>query len=108
MALADRIILSFGWRRRLIAFIAGAAGALAMAPLDLFPALMIPMTAAVWLMDGSSHGGKGAAQGLPTIQLHPMALPIVEAQRLHMVEPVERPGEAGGGILPTGEQNERG
>jgi len=60
MTLADRIILSFGWRRRLIAFLAGAAGALAMAPLDLFPALMIPMTAAVWLIDGSSHGGKGA------------------------------------------------
>ncbi len=60
MALADRIILSFGWRRRLIAFIAGAAGALAMAPFDLFPALFVPMVAAVWLIDGSSQASKGA------------------------------------------------
>ena len=60
MVLADRIILSWGWRRRLIAFFAGASGALAMAPFDIFPALAIPMMAAVWLIDGSSQALKGA------------------------------------------------
>jgi len=59
MILADRIILSFGWRRRLTAFVAGAFGALAMAPVDFFPALFVPMMAAVWLIDGSSRAFKG-------------------------------------------------
>ena len=61
MALADLIILSFGWRRRCIALAAGAVGALAMAPFDLFPALLVPMVTAVWLVDGSSQAFK--AQG---------------------------------------------
>ena len=39
LAIAQTIMLSEGWRRRLIAFAAGAAGALAMAPFDIFPAL---------------------------------------------------------------------
>lgn len=41
-----------GWRRRLIAFAAGATGALALAPLNFVPAFFIPMMAAVWLIDG--------------------------------------------------------
>lgn len=52
-ALAAAVTNASGWRRRLIAFAAGAAGALAMAPLDLWPALAIAMTAAVWLIDGA-------------------------------------------------------
>ena len=59
MALSDRIILSHGWRRRLVAFAAGVVGALAMAPFDLFPALFVPMVTAVWLIDGSSQAFKG-------------------------------------------------
>ena len=58
MALADRIILAWGWRRRLIAFSAGAAGALAMAPVNFFPAMFVPLTVAVWLIDGSSHASR--------------------------------------------------
>jgi apolipoprotein N-acyltransferase len=50
--LARRIALSSGWRRRFVALLAGASGALAMAPVDVFPALVIPMTVAVWLIDG--------------------------------------------------------
>ena len=59
MAFADRIILSWGWGRRGLAFAAGACGALAMAPFDLFPAFFIPMVVAVWLIDGSAQSVKG-------------------------------------------------
>lgn len=51
--LADRVILAWGWPRRLIALGCGAVGALALAPLELWPLLAVPMTAAVWLIDGS-------------------------------------------------------
>ena len=51
--LADRVVLAWGWPRRLIALICGASGALALAPLDLWPLMVVPMTVAVWLIDGS-------------------------------------------------------
>ena len=51
--LADAIILSSGWPRRLVAFVAGAVGALALAPIGFGPALIVPMVVAVWLLDGS-------------------------------------------------------
>jgi apolipoprotein N-acyltransferase len=54
-AIATAIILASGWRRCLIAFSAGAIGALAMAPINFFPAFIIPMTAAVWLIDGCAE-----------------------------------------------------
>jgi apolipoprotein N-acyltransferase len=50
---ADAVILAWGWRRRVIALCAGASGALALAPLDLWPLIVVPMTVAVWLIDGS-------------------------------------------------------
>ena len=53
-ALAASIIHAIGWRRRLIALAAGAVGALAMAPFNFLPALALPMTIAVWLIDGSA------------------------------------------------------
>jgi apolipoprotein N-acyltransferase len=52
-ALADRVVLSFGWPRRLIALLAGACGALALAPFGLWPLVIVPMTAAIWLLDGA-------------------------------------------------------
>lgn len=52
-ALAYLVVLSQGWRRRTIAFIAGAVGSLALAPFDFFPALAVPMSVAVWLIDGA-------------------------------------------------------
>ena len=58
LSLADRVILASGWTRRLIALVAGAFGALAMAPVDIGPALIVPMVVAVWLLDGSSEGGQ--------------------------------------------------
>lgn len=51
--IAHRIILAYGWQRRFIAVVAGACGALALPPFDFFPAMMIPMSVSVWLIDGS-------------------------------------------------------
>ena len=59
ISIAHRIILSWGWQRRLIALLAGAVGALAMAPVDFFPAMIVPMTVAVWLLDGSVQADSG-------------------------------------------------
>lgn len=59
MALADRIILSWGWRRWLTAFTAGAAGALAMPPFGFLPALALSLTPAIWLLDGTLKAGAG-------------------------------------------------
>ena len=55
-ALATRIILSHGWTRCLIAAAAGALGALAMPPFGFFPALVVSLTVAVWLIDGAAIG----------------------------------------------------
>jgi apolipoprotein N-acyltransferase len=55
-ALADRVILAWGWRRAALAFVSGAIGALAMPPFGLWPALAVSLTIAVWLIDGSAAG----------------------------------------------------
>lgn len=52
--LPQRIILARGWTRRAIAFLAGATGALALAPFDVVPAMFVPLTVAVWLIDGAA------------------------------------------------------
>ena len=52
--LPRRIILARGWTRRAIAFFAGATGALALAPFDVIPAMFVPLTVAVWLIDGAA------------------------------------------------------
>jgi apolipoprotein N-acyltransferase len=57
--LAQTVILAWGWRRRGIAFAGGAAGALAMPPVDFAPALIVPMTLAVWLIDGAVDRAEG-------------------------------------------------
>ncbi|HKH34786.1 MAG TPA: apolipoprotein N-acyltransferase, partial [Beijerinckiaceae bacterium] len=53
-SIASWVILSWGWRRALIAFAAGAAGALAMPPFGMLPALAVSLTIAVWLIDGAA------------------------------------------------------
>lgn len=55
-ALTCWIVLSAGWPRRLTAAVAGACGALALAPVDAVPAMAVPMVVAVWLIDGSARG----------------------------------------------------
>ena len=58
-AIADSVILAWDWRRRAIAFLAGATGALALPPFDFLPAILAPMMTAVWLIDGSASTGAG-------------------------------------------------
>ncbi|MFJ5367623.1 apolipoprotein N-acyltransferase [Bosea sp. CER48] len=59
-ALAESVILSWGWRKRFIALLAGASGALALPPLDLWPVIIVPMTVAIWLLDGAVGTGMAA------------------------------------------------
>ncbi|TVR10226.1 MAG: apolipoprotein N-acyltransferase [Salinarimonadaceae bacterium] len=58
IAVAHAVILSWGWRRAAIAFVAGAAGALAMPPFGFAPALAVSLCVAVWLVDGAGEGGR--------------------------------------------------
>jgi apolipoprotein N-acyltransferase len=59
--LAGAVILSWGWPRRAIALAAGATGALALPPFGFAPAMILPMTVAVWLLDGAAGATRGAA-----------------------------------------------
>ena len=65
---ADPIILAWGWRRRLIAFAAGAIGAVALAPINFWPAILVPLVAAVWLIDGSAETNARGAVFLPSLR----------------------------------------
>lgn len=51
---AGRIILLWGWRRSMTAFLAGAIAVLAQAPYDFFPACFVSFTVLVWLLDGAA------------------------------------------------------
>ena len=67
-ALIYTIVLSYGWRRWLIAFAAGALSALAMAPLNAWPILFLTFPTLVCLIDGAGAGhwrgiGVAAATG---------------------------------------------
>jgi apolipoprotein N-acyltransferase len=64
-ALASRVILAWGWRRALLAWLAGALGALAMPPFGILPALAVSLTAAVWLLDGAAGTGRFGAVSSP-------------------------------------------
>ena len=56
------IILSWGWKRAAIALAAGALSALAMAPFNAWPVLLITFPVMVWLIDGA---GAGRWRGVP-------------------------------------------
>ncbi len=56
------IILSWGWKRAAIAFVAGALSALAMVPLNAWPVLFLTFPVMVWLIDGA---GAGRLRGVP-------------------------------------------
>lgn len=55
--LSHRVILAEDGARRTISFIAGATGALALAPFDIVPAMAVPLCVAVWLIDGAAGDG---------------------------------------------------
>jgi apolipoprotein N-acyltransferase len=56
------IILSWGWKRAVIAFSAGAVSSLAMAPFNAWPVLLLTFPVVVWLIDGA---GAGRHRGVP-------------------------------------------
>ncbi len=56
------IILAWGWKRALIALVAGAMSALAMAPFNVWPVLFLTFPVAVWLIDGAAAGKR---RGVP-------------------------------------------
>lgn len=58
-SLAGRVILLSGWRRALLAFVAGAGAALAQPPFDFFAACFIAFPILVWLLDGAVGSGRG-------------------------------------------------
>lgn len=60
------VILSWGWKRALIALLAGAASSLAMAPFNAWPVLFITFPIAIWLIDGAGAGRLG---GVPAAAL---------------------------------------
>lgn len=51
--LAGRIILLWGWRRALLAFLAGAIAVLGQAPYDFFAVGFVSFPLLVWLLDGA-------------------------------------------------------
>ncbi|TIN71249.1 MAG: apolipoprotein N-acyltransferase, partial [Mesorhizobium sp.] len=51
---AGRIILLWGWRRSLVAFVAGALAVLAQAPYDFFAVCFVSFPVLVWLLDGAT------------------------------------------------------
>jgi apolipoprotein N-acyltransferase len=58
--LAHSVVLAYGWRRALIAFVAGALSVLALAPFNAWPILFITFPVLVWLVDGSADAdGRG-------------------------------------------------
>ena len=56
------IILAWGWKRAIIALVAGALSALAMAPFNAWPVLFVTFPVAVWLIDGAAAGKR---RGVP-------------------------------------------
>jgi apolipoprotein N-acyltransferase len=57
--LAQTIVLVRGWRRILIAFLAGASSALALPPTNAWPVPFVTFPILVWLVDGTAGGRLG-------------------------------------------------
>jgi apolipoprotein N-acyltransferase len=52
--LAGRVILLWGWRRALTAFLAGAVAALAQPPFDFFAACFVAFPVLGWVLAGAA------------------------------------------------------
>lgn len=64
-SLAGRVILLWGWPRRLCALAAGAVAALALAPVDFLAAGFIAFCLLVWLLDGAVGRGGVIGRAFP-------------------------------------------
>jgi apolipoprotein N-acyltransferase len=62
-SLAKPVILAWGWRRALIAFLAGAASTLALAPINVWPVMFVTFPVLVWLLDGAATARWGSIAG---------------------------------------------
>jgi len=60
------IILAWGWKRAVVALVAGALSSLAMAPFNAWPVLFLTFPVMVWLIDGA---GAGRWRGVPAAAL---------------------------------------
>jgi len=60
------IILTWGWKRALVAMAAGALSVLALAPFNAWPVLFLTFPVLVWLIDGAGGGRLG---GIPAAAL---------------------------------------
>ena len=60
--IANQVTVLWGWRRALVALVAGALSALAFAPFDVFPVLFATVPVFVWLIDGTT-APEGAGRG---------------------------------------------
>ena len=56
-AIALRLVVLWGWRRALVAMLAGAASVLALAPFHFFPVLFVTLPMLVFLLDGVGEDG---------------------------------------------------
>jgi len=63
---ARTIVLAWGWRRILIAFLAGASTTLALPPTDVWPVPFITFPVLVWLVDGAAAGRLGGVLAAAT------------------------------------------
>jgi apolipoprotein N-acyltransferase len=54
--IANSVILTWGFRRALLAFAMGAFATLALEPFSIWPAMFISVTVLVWLVDGAAAG----------------------------------------------------
>lgn len=63
-ALAARVLLLWGVRRAGLAVLAGAIGALALPPFDIFAAMFVSFSLLVWLLDGATGNAETGRAGL--------------------------------------------
>src|SRR5206468_6612115 len=64
--IALAIILTWGWKRAVVAMSAGALSVLALAPFNAWPVLFVTFPVLVWLIDGTGAGRLG---GVPAAAL---------------------------------------
>ena len=64
--IALAVILTWGWKRAVLAMAAGALSVLALAPFNAWPVLFITFPVLVWLIDGAGAGRLG---GVPAAAL---------------------------------------